>query len=173
MHDKIVVSNSIPCNKGKDQRYVVGYEDGDGEIIALYIKTPPKVFSYGVTQYSENSAWKMAFNVEDREEWVNDYRKIWKAVEEQLFITCASEPVKEGCYLHSKVKVWKDKIRTDFHGKDIPYNQYCEATAVLKVASVYKQGCNYYPQVYVEEAKIKPVENSRLLSDSEDDYEWL
>ena len=56
--------------------YVMEYKDGDGEIIALYIKTPPKVFSYGVTQYSKNSAWKMAFNVEDREEWVNDYRKI-------------------------------------------------------------------------------------------------
>ena len=45
----------------------------------------------------------------------------------------------------------------------------------LKIKSVYKQGSNYYPQVYVEEAKIKPVENSKygLLSDSEDDYKWL
>ena len=60
--DKIVVSNNIPCNKGKDQRYVVGYED-DGEIVPLYIKTPPKVFSYGVSQYSENSAWTMGFNL--------------------------------------------------------------------------------------------------------------
>ena len=71
------------------------------------------------------------------------------------------------------MKQWKDKIRTNFHGKDIPYNQCCKATAVLKVGLVYKQGSNYYPQVYVEEAKIKPVENSRLLSDSEDDYEWI
>ena len=117
----------------------------------------------------------MGFNLEDHEEWVKDYRKIWKAVEDQLFTTFTSPPVKEGCYLNAKVKEWKDKIRTNFHGKDILYNQCCKATAVLKVASVYKQGSNYYPQVYVEEAKIKPVENSkcRLLSDSEDDYEWL
>ena len=73
----------------------------------------------------------------------------------------------------AKLNVWEDKIRTSFHGKDIPYNQYWKATAVLKVKSVYKQGSNYYPQVYVEEAKIKPVEKCRLLSDSEDDYEWL
>ena len=85
-HDKIVVSKSIPCNEGKDQCYTVGYEDGD-EIVPLYIKTPPKVFSYGITQYSKNSAWKMGFNLKDHEEWVNDYRKIWKAVEEQLFVT--------------------------------------------------------------------------------------
>ena len=38
----------------------------------------------------------MGFNLEDREEWVNDYRKIWKAVEDQLFVTFMSEPVKEG-----------------------------------------------------------------------------
>ena len=43
----------------------------------------------------------------------------------------------------------------------------------LKLNLVYKQGSNYYPQVYVEEAKIKPVEKCRLLSDSKDDYEWL
>ena len=45
-HDKIVVSKSIPCNERKDQCYTVGYEDGD-EIVPLYIKTLPKVFSYG------------------------------------------------------------------------------------------------------------------------------
>ena len=78
-HDKIVVSKSIPCNNGKDQRYEVGYEDGD-KIVPLYIKTPPKVFSYGVSQYSKKSAWTMGFNLEDHEEWVKDYRKIWKAV---------------------------------------------------------------------------------------------
>ena len=131
------------------------------------------MFSYGVTQYSENSAWKIGFNLEVRQKWVNDYRKIWKAVEEQLFVTYASECVKEGCYLHRKVKVWKDKIRTNFHGKEILHNQYCEPTAALKVALVYKQGSNYCPQVHIKEGKIKPIENSRLLSDSKDDYKWL
>ena len=116
------------------------------KIVPLYIKTPPKVFSYGVSQYSKNSAWKMGFNLKDHEEWVNDYRKIWKAVEEQLFVTFTSEPLKEGCYLNAKLNVYKDKIRTNFHGEEIPYNQYCKATAVLKVKLVYKQGSNYYPQ---------------------------
>ena len=59
------------------------------------------------------------------------FGKLWRS---SYLCTYANEPVKEGCYLHSKVKLWKDKIRTDFHGKDIPYNQYCKATAVLKVA---------------------------------------
>ena len=140
--DKIVVSKSIPCNKAKDQRYEVGYKDDD-QIVTLYIKTPPKMFSYGVSQYSENSAWTMGFNLENCEEWVNDYRKIWNAVEDQLFVSFTSEPVKERCYLNSKLNVRKEKIKTDFHGKNIPYNQCYEATALLKVKSVYKQGSNH------------------------------
>ena len=104
--------------KGKISAYTVEYENGD-EIVPLYIKTPPKVFSYGVSQYSKNSAWKMGFNLKDHEEWVNDYRKIWKAVEEQLFVTFTSEPLKEGCYLNAKLNVYKDKIRTRFSwGRD-------------------------------------------------------
>ena len=66
-HDKIMVSNKILCNKEKDQCFTVGYEDGD-KIIPLYIKTPPKVFSYRVQQYLKNSAWKMGCNLKDHEE---------------------------------------------------------------------------------------------------------
>ena len=117
----------------------------------------------------------MGFNLEDPRAVSKGLQEDLEALEDQLFVTFTSEPVKEGCYIHGKVKVWKDKIRTNFHGKDIRYNQCCKTTAVLKVGLVYKQGSNYYPQVYVEEAKIKPVENSkcRLLSNSEDNYEWI
>ena len=38
-------------------------------------------------------------------------------MQEQLFVTFTSEPLKEGCYLNDKFNVYKDKIRTDFHGK--------------------------------------------------------
>ena len=82
----------------------------------------------------------MGFNLKDHEEWVTDYRKIWKAVEEQFFVSFTSEPMKERCYSNAKLNVFKEKIRTNFHGKDILYNQYCKATAVLKVKLVYKEG---------------------------------
>ena len=75
----------------------------------------------------------MWFNLEDHEHRVKDYKKVWKAVKDQLFITFTSPPVKEGCYLHAEVKQWKDRIKTDFHDKDIPYNQSCEATAYLRI----------------------------------------
>ena len=48
---------------------------------------------------------------------------------------------------------------------------YCNATTVLKIDSVYKQGKNYHPQTYVEERKYTYVEEQRcsMLSDDDDD----
>ena len=48
---------------------------------------------------------------------------------------------------------------------------YCSATAVLKIDSVYRQGKNYHPQVYIEERKYTDAENQQcnMLSDDDDD----
>ena len=47
---------------------------------------------------------------------------------------------------------------------------YCNATAVLKIDSVYKQGKNYHPQVYVEECQYTDAEKQQcnMLSDDDD-----
>ena len=46
---------------------------------------------------------------------------------------------------------------------------YCNATAVLKIDSVYKQGKNYHPQVYVEECKYTDAENQQCNMFIDDD----
>ena len=48
---------------------------------------------------------------------------------------------------------------------------YCNATTVLKIDSVYKQGKNYHPQVYVEECKYTDAESRlcNMLRDDDDD----
>ena len=52
--NKLVISDKVPCNNGKDCHYVVGYQV-DGVLIPLFIKTPKNIFSYGVSQYDKNS----------------------------------------------------------------------------------------------------------------------
>ena len=84
----------------------------------------------------------------------------------------ATELIKgESRYVHGKLKMWKNCIKTNFHGQDVPYDMYCDATAVLKIDSGYKQGKNYHPQVYVEECKYTNAENQQcsMLSDDDDD----
>ena len=170
--NKVVVSDKVPCNNGKDCRYIVGYQV-DGGLIPLFIKTPKNIFSYGVSQYDKNSAYTMSFNVSEEKEWVSQYKKIWNEVESQLFEKMATEPIKsEGSYVNGKLKTWKECIKTNFHGQDVPYNMHCNATAVLKIDSVYKQGKNYHPQVYVEECKYTDAENQQcsMLSDDDDGF---
>ena len=73
--NKLVISDKIPCNNGKDCRYIVGYQV-DEVLIPLFIKTI-NVFSYGVSQYDKNSTYAMSFNVSEEEEWTSQCKKIW------------------------------------------------------------------------------------------------
>ena len=169
--NKMTVSDKVSCNNGKDCRYIVGYQL-DEALIPLFIKALKNIFSYGVSQYDKNSTYAMSFNVSETKEWVSQYKKIWNEVESQLFEKMATEPIKrEGSYVNGKLKTWKERIKTNFHGQDVPYNMHCNATAVLKIDSVYKQGKNYHPQVYVEECKYTDAENQQynMLSDDDND----
>ena len=60
--NKLVVSDKVPCNNGKDCHYIVGYQV-DETLIPLFIQTPKNIFSYGVLQYNKNTAYTMSFNV--------------------------------------------------------------------------------------------------------------
>ena len=43
--NKVVLSNKVPCNNGKDWRYNVGYQVDEETIISLFIKTSKNIFS--------------------------------------------------------------------------------------------------------------------------------
>ena len=138
----------------------------------LFIKTPRNTFSYGVLEHDKNSAYTMSFNVSEEKAWVAQYKKIWNEVESQLSEKLATKLIKgEGKYVHGKLKTWKERIKTNFHGQDVSYDMYCNATAVLKIDSIYKQGKNYHPQVYVEECEYIDAENQqcKMLSENDDD----
>ena len=170
--NKVAISDKVPCNNGKDCRYIVGYQ-ADGGLVPLFIKTPKNIFSYGVSQYNKNSAYAMSFNASEEEVWETQYKKIWNEVESQLFEKMATEPIKrEGRYVNGKLKTWKECKKIDFHGQDVPYNKHGNATNVLKIDPVYKQSKNYHPQVYVEECKYTDAENQQcsMLSDDDDGF---
>ena len=125
--NKLVISDKVSCNNGKDCRYIVGYQV-DGALIPLFIKTPKNVFSYGVSQYDKNSAYTMSFNVSKEKEWISQYKKIWIEVESQLFEKLATEPIK-GKYVHGKLKAWKESIKiifmVTFHATCIVMQRQC------------------------------------------------
>ena len=79
----------------------------------------------------------MSFNALEEKEWVSKYKQIWDEVESQIFEKMVTEPIKgEDRYVHDKLKTWKERIKTIFHGQDVPYDMCCNATTVLKIDSV-------------------------------------
>ena len=71
-----------------------------------------------------------------------------------------------------EIKTWKEWIKTNFHGQGVPYDVHCNATAVLKIDSVCKQGKNYHTQVYVEGCKYTDAEKQQcnMLIDDDDEF---
>ena len=171
--DKVVASDKVACNNGKDCCYIVGYQVDGETIMPLFIKTPKNMLSYGVSKYDKNSPYTMSFNVSVEKRLLSQYKKMWNEVESQLFEKMATEPIKiEGRYVYGKLKTWKERIKTNFHGQDVPYDIHCNGTSVLKIDSVYKQGKNYYPQLYDEECKYADAEKQHcsMLSDDDDGF---
>ena len=123
-----------------------------------------------MSQYDKNSAYTKSFNVFEVKGWVSQYKKILNEVESQLLEKLVTEPIKgEGKYVHGKFKTWKERIKTNFHGQDVPCDMYCNATTMVKINSDYKQGKNYYSQVYVEDCKYTDAGNRQCNIFSDDD----
>ena len=55
--------------------------------------------------------------------------------------------------------MWRERINANFHGQDVPYDKYCNPTAVLQIDSVYKQSKNYHHHGYIEEYKYTNAES--------------
>ena len=61
---RVVIADKVSWNNGKDCNFIVGYQV-DGALVPLFINTPKDILSYGVSQYDQNSAYTMAFNVSE------------------------------------------------------------------------------------------------------------
>ena len=82
--NKVVVSDIVSCNNGKDYHYIIGYQANE-TLIPLFIKTSTDIFSYGVLQYDKNSAYTMSFNVSEEMAWKPQYKKIWNEIESVIW----------------------------------------------------------------------------------------
>ena len=68
--NRLVISDKVPCNNGKDCHYIIWYQV-DGVLIPLFIKTSKNIFSSGISQYDKNSAYTVSFNVSEENGWVS------------------------------------------------------------------------------------------------------
>ena len=63
--------------------------------------------------------------------------------------------------MHGMLKSWKKRIKINFYNQEILYDVYCNATAVLRTGSIYKQSKKYHSQVNVEECKYTDIDSQQ------------
>jgi hypothetical protein len=178
--EKITISEGITANKN-DTRYIIGYEAEDNKVVPLYIKTPKRCISSGVSRYNEGAAWKMGFNVREEEAWINQYKAIWDKVEDLMFQKLSGTPLSNDAYINAKLIIWDEEVRTRFKGVNWHVNQpgdigSCYATGILKIGSVYQQGLNHHLQVFLKECKYEQRDvsfKSQLSSSDDEGYDTV
>ena len=87
-----------------------------------------------------------------------------------------SKPVYDNKYIKTKIKIYNNKINTNFHLNKIPEeNGYCACLSGI-LHSVVKKDNYYYPQIFLEERKyavkkkkIVNTINEELKLDESDD----
>ena len=116
--DKILGPKKEPHGTTKSIKYFTGYDDDDDDdvIRPLCIKLP-QMIGY-VKCFDSNKT--MSFKVTDKK-LLKNYTKIWEKVSNLMDIKFDSEPVYGGNekYINTKIKIYKDKVNTDFQGKKV------------------------------------------------------
>ena len=118
----------------------------------------------------------------DDSKLLKKYCKIWKTIKCLLGIEFDSEPVygDTNSYIKTKVKVYYNRVNTDFQGKQTPKGDSSyKCLSLIMLDSVVKVGKKYYPQVFLEECKYVKRKNKifnyinddlEMTSSDEDDY---
>ena len=120
MHDldvnKLLVSKKESYGTKDSLKYFIGYNDDD-VIRPLCIKFP-QMAGY-VKHFDSNKT--MFFKVSDNK-LLKKYNKIWKKISHLMNIKFDSEPVygDNDKYIKTKIKMYKDRVNTDFQGKKVP-----------------------------------------------------
>ena len=148
--NKILVSKNESYGTKNSLKYFTGYNDGN-VITPLCILLPQMI---GFVKHF-NSKKRMSFKVSDNK-LSKRYKKIWEKVGNLLSIEFNSEPVygDEDKYINTKIKVYGDKVNTNFQSKKVPKeNASYKCISLIMLDSVITANKKYYPQTLLEECK--------------------
>ena len=111
-------------------------------------------------------------------ELLKKYSKIWDQTANLLEKRFDSELGYDNKYIKTKIKIYNNKINTNFYGNKIPEdNEYCTCFSVLLLDSVVKLDNDYYPQIFLKECKyavkkkkvINSINEELNLNESDND----
>ena len=102
-----------------------------------------------------NSKKTMSFKAGDNK-LLKKYKKIWEKVGNLLTFEFDSEPVYGDVdkYIKTKIKMYGDRVNTNFQGKKVPKeNASYKCISLIVLDSVVRVNKKCYPQTLLEECK--------------------
>ena len=120
---------------------------------------PLFIKSFQIIRYSKyfDSNETMFFRVINNK-LLKKYTKIWEKVNNLMNIKFDSGPIygDNDKYIESKIKLYGDKVNTDFQGKKIPKeNTSYKRLSLIMLDSAIRGNVKYYPQTLLEKMNIK------------------
>ena len=124
----------------------------------------------------------MSFLVNDAELLIK-YTEIWNKITDLINKKFDSEPVYNNKYINTKIKLYNNDIKTNFHDennfREVPKeNCAYKRLSLISLDSVIQMNKKYYPQTFLEECKYKIINKTKSLiisnfdSSSESDVEY-
>ena len=109
----------------------------------------------------------------DNSKLFKKYCKIWRTISGLLGTEFDSEPVygDTDSYIKTKVKLFDNRVNTNFQGKDVPKGDSSyKCLSLIMLDGVVKVGKKYYPQVFLEEYKYVKRKNKMTSSDENEEF---
>ena len=143
-------------------RYFIGYRhEGNAFPSPLCIKLP-QMNAYAKYFDKDNKYMNLLVN---NKKILEKYNKIWNKTKSLFTKEFNSEPLYNDKYIKTKIKVYDNRIYTNFQNNIIAKdNEYCACLSVIILDPIFvNSDKEYYPQIFLEEWKyvIKDKKNNK------------
>ena len=98
------------------------------------------------------------------------YLKICNRIKSLIKKELNSESVYNDKYIKTKIKIYNDKVYTNFQHSKMPKdNEYCACLSVILLDSIFiNSNKGYYPQIFLEECKYA-IKDRKIINTAHED----
>ena len=165
--NKILISKKESYGTKNSLKYFIGYNDDD--VIRPLCIIFPQMIGY-VKHYDSNKT--MSFKDSDNK-LLKNIIKYEEKFSNLLNTEFDSEPVyvDGDKYIKTKIKMYEDRVNTNFQGKKVPKESASyKCLSLIMLDSVIRMNKKYYPQTLLEECKyvIRKNKMENLINDDLD-----
>ena len=167
--NKLLVSKEELYGTKNSIKYFIGCNDDD-VIRPLCIKLP-QMIGY-VKNFDSNKTMSLKVDIN---KLLKRYNRIWEIISNLLNIEFDSEPFygDNDKYIKTKMKMYEDRVNTNFQGKEVPKEDAgYKCLSLIVLDSVVRVSKKYYPETLLEECKYV-IEKNNMENPINDDLDLI